>query len=99
MGQRESVVVMKLLQDRTKHGMFGHPTGNTFVLVSSMSRFLDDEAYCSMVTRNGFLPEGLNNMRRASEKHVFSAIGKMIKIRPILDRVRMTPKAVASLLA
>ena len=22
------------------------PTGNTFVLVSSTSRFLDDEAYC-----------------------------------------------------
>ena len=45
--RRKSVVVMKLLQDRTKHWMFGHPTGNTFVLAPSMSRFQDDEAYCA----------------------------------------------------
>ena len=66
------MVVMKLLQDRTKHWMFGHPTGNTLVLVSSMRRFLDDEVYCSMVTRNSFLPEVLNDMRRAMEVTCFS---------------------------
>ena len=53
----ESVVVMKLLQDGTNKNMFGHPTGNTFVLVSSMSRFKDDEAYCSVVTRKCFSPK------------------------------------------
>ena len=114
---RESVVVMKLLQERTKHGMIGSPTGDTFVLVS-MSRFLDDEAYCSMVTRNSFLPEVLNNMRRAVGNHVpqpwvnsqvlknmrktmeiscFSH-GRLIKTRSIQERVRITPRAVASLL-
>ena len=70
--RRKSVVVMKLLQNRTKHWMFGHPTGNTFVLVSSMSGFQDDEAYCSMVTRKFFLPEVLINMRRAVESTCFS---------------------------
>ena len=57
------MVVVKLLQDRTKYGMFGHPTGNTFVLVSSMSRFLDDEAYCCVITRSGLLLHVLKDMR------------------------------------
>ena len=63
----ESVVVMKLLQHRTQNGMFGHPTENTSVLVSSKSRFLDDEAYCSVVTRKSFLSQVLKDMRRATE--------------------------------
>ena len=66
------MVIVKLLQDRTKNWMFGHPTGNTFALMSSMSGFLDDEAYCSMVTRNSFLPEVLINMRTAMEITCFS---------------------------
>ena len=52
--------------------MFGHPAWNKLVLVSSMRRFLDDEAYCSMVTRNSFLPEVLNDMSRAMEITCFS---------------------------
>ena len=70
--RREPVVVMKLLQYGTKNGMFGHPTGNMFALVSSCGRLLDEEAYCSMVTRNSFLPEVLHNMRRTMEITCFS---------------------------
>ena len=50
-----------------KNGMFGRPTGNTFALVSSICRFLDEEAFCSVVTQNSFLSEVLNDMRRAME--------------------------------
>ena len=66
------MVVMKLLQDGAQNGMFRHPTGNMFALVSSIGRFLDDEAYCSMVTRNSLLPEVLNDMRTAMEITCFS---------------------------
>ena len=60
---REPVVVMKLLQQGTEIGMFGHPAGNTFALVSSMSKFPDNEAYCSVVTRNGPIPQVLEDPR------------------------------------
>ena len=53
---------MKLLQDRTKNGMFGYPTGNTFALVSSMRKFLDDEPHCNMITWNGSLSQFLKDM-------------------------------------
>ena len=85
--RRETVVIMKLLQDRTKKRIFGHPTGNTVVLVSSTRRFLDEETNCSMITRKSFLPKVLNDMRRAVEITCVSH-REVIKIRSILDRVR-----------
>ena len=60
-------------QMEQKMGCLDIQLGNTFfVLVSSFCRFLDDKAYCSMVTRNGFLSEILKNMRRATEIMCFS---------------------------
>ena len=41
---------------------------------SSTGRFLDDEAYCSMVARNSFLPEVLNDMRRIMENACFTQV-------------------------
>ena len=60
---RGSVVVSKLLQQGTENGMFGHPAGNTSVLVSSICGLLNDEAYCCVITRNGSLPKVLKDMR------------------------------------
>ena len=50
---RESVVVMKLLQQGTEDGMFGHPAGNTFALMSSIYGLLNDKACCCVITWNG----------------------------------------------
>ena len=59
---REPVVVMKLLQKGTENGMFGHPAGHTFARVSSRCRFLNDKRYCCVITRNGPIPQVLEDM-------------------------------------
>ena len=77
--------------------MFGHPAGHTFALVSSIRGVLNDEAYCCVITRNGLLSQVFNDMRVTVEISCFSH-GRWIKIRSILERVRMTPRAVEFLL-
>ena len=57
------MVVAKLLQQGTENGMFGHPAGNTFALVSSIYGLLNDEAYRCMITWNGPLFQVLKEMR------------------------------------
>ena len=59
---REPVVVVKLLQQGTEDGMFGHPAGNTFALVSSTCGLWNDEAYRRVITRNGPVPQVLEDM-------------------------------------
>ena len=69
---REPVVVVKLLQQRTENGMFGHPAGNTFARVSSICGLLNDEAYCCVITRNGPIHQVLKDMRVTVKISCFS---------------------------
>ena len=48
---RISVIVVKL-QNRTEDEMSGHPTWNTFSLLSSIGRLLNDNTHSRVVTRN-----------------------------------------------
>ena len=66
------MVVMQLLQQGTDNGMFGHPAGNSFSLVSSICGSLSEDAYCCVITRNGFLPQVLKDMRITTEDSSFS---------------------------
>ena len=91
------MVVVKPLQKGAENGMFGHPAGNSFAHVSSRCWLLNDKTYCCVVTRNGPSPQVLEDMRMTMELSC-SAMGRLIKIRSILERVRMTPRAVESLL-
>ena len=43
-------------EKRTENGLYGHPAGNTFALVSSKCRSLNDEACCCVITRYGPIP-------------------------------------------
>ena len=63
------MVVLKLLQQGTENGMFGHRNGNSFVLVSWTSRFMDDEADCSVITRNGPILQVLKYIAVAVKNH------------------------------
>ena len=56
---RVSVAVVKPLQDRTKNGIFGHPTWDAISLVSPNSRFLNNHTYSGVVTRYGPLHQYL----------------------------------------
>ena len=62
-----------------KNGMFGHPGVNTFALVSSIYGFLNDEAYCCVITRNGSLQQVLQDMKSDSENLVLQSYDPSLK--------------------
>ena len=59
-GRRSSVS----LQSR-KNGMFGHPTRNAFDLVAPNCRFLCNNTYCGVITRDATFTKFLADMGRA----------------------------------
>ena len=77
--------------------MFGHPTREEFALLSLIRRLLNDKTYRCVITGNGPVPQILKNIGVAVKVSRLS-YSKLIKIRSILDSVRMIPMAVESLL-
>ena len=78
------------LLEGVESGMFGHPARNPFASVSPICWLLIDKMHC-------LIPQVLKNMgvpvkiKRLSHRYVD-------KERSTLERVRMTPRAVESLL-
>ena len=59
------VVIVKLLQKGAENGMFGHPAGNAFALVSPSSWLWNDKTYRRVITRNGPVHQVFEDMREA----------------------------------
>ena len=77
--------------------MLGHPAGNAVALVTSICWLLSDKTYCCVITRNGPIPQVLEDMGVAVESRA-STISRLKTMRSMLERVRMIPRAVESLL-
>ena len=52
---------MKPLQNRTEDKMFGHPNWNAFAQLLPRSRLVNDKTYRRVVTRNGPVPQVLED--------------------------------------
>ena len=71
--------------------MFVHLFWNALAQLLSMRRPLNDNKYSRVITRNGPVPQVLEDMEIAVKKSRASAIGKLIQMRSILDSVRIIP--------
>ena len=56
------MVIVKPLQKGAENGMFRHPARNAFALVSPICWLLNDKMYCCVITRNGPIPQVLEDM-------------------------------------